>query len=85
MRPAREVAHAFCGGHCQWPGKQYHTAQCDRLTAAIEADRRELMEACAKAALTGTCKIVCDHTSHGGQRHAAGFVRALIPKEDSRG
>lgn len=55
MRSAREVAHAHCaeesvaGDWCACSGKHLadrpHSFACDRLTRAIEARDRELVEA----------------------------------------
>lgn len=46
MRTAREVVHSLDVACAHNKGDE-HSPVCDRLTAAIEADRRELVEACA--------------------------------------
>ena len=84
MKSAREIVHGVTAaeGRCVFgkkPGNT-HGVICNAITAAIEARDRELVEACAKEA-EETCWGDCKHTVES----TAVRIRALIPKEDSRG
>ncbi len=75
MKTAREVSTSV------WDSIQRGDNVIDAYAAAIEADRRELVEACAKEA--EDARVLYDDVDDL-LRQVAARVRALIPKEDSR-
>jgi hypothetical protein len=85
MKTAREVAHELMRkNRCGNVEPINHTEDCDRLTAAIEARDRELVEAAAMEAETAgkPCDIApCNHRTCMTARNAAARIRAILPKE----
>lgn len=79
MKTARELADEFqqAAWNCKY-GDGDVKELGDRLTAAIEAYRREWVEAAAKVAEEYCAKEF-------GHIETPWRIRALIPKEDSRG
>ncbi len=81
MKSANEIAVAWLRDWYKGKAFAFNNHDVDRLTAAIEADRREVIEACAKAALTakahaGDCD--CQFCSYLLRGIAA--IRSLSPK-----
>ena len=81
-RPARDVAHESLAVSIECFGGRagVHCDECDRLTAAIEADRREVIEAAERAITALPVVGIATVPYASALTAAARAVRSLSPK-----